>query len=358
MLLLFQLLFRKSYWQMLLRGASWREVWLSLRRAHKDRRARKHILQFGTMLIIPVLCLAYFAWLAGTGALLFVPFVVPVIWWRHRRDKRDSQPLHIAPTSKPVIKELTSLEKKAVRTFFSDTTLLYAVVHARAGSEAFLRAKVLPDGLEVVSRRTHIDLLQSKGMWERISTSDRQMIMMPDGHWDDAQIADANRAMEPVRLLRWLLRLDVFLPVIGMQLRGDYGLARELVEDPSRIYVGEDLLDISTARIGRDAASQFFMRCIAEAIHRGCYEVSDDSTVQWAREVSEELKGKQHDDLVLGDKLVSESSNLDLLVAIMLAKARRDFLTWTISILESGDVPSTLPSVFPQMAEAMSVQVE
>jgi hypothetical protein len=63
----------------------WTETGRSLKRIHKDRRARKQILSLGLLLLIPIAVIAYLAFLIGSGAWLFVPFVIPVMWWRARR---------------------------------------------------------------------------------------------------------------------------------------------------------------------------------------------------------------------------------------------------------------------------------
>src|SRR5215472_16393333 len=104
---LFRILFEGSYWKMLLRRATWHEARLSARRAHKDKRARKHLRRIGLMLLIPALCLVYLTWLAGSGALLVVPFIVPVFLWRMRREKQEAVPLRIAPGPEPVDRELS-----------------------------------------------------------------------------------------------------------------------------------------------------------------------------------------------------------------------------------------------------------
>ena len=110
---LFKLLFRGSYWRMLLRGATWREAGLSLRRAHKDKRARKHLLGLILLATIPLLCLLYLIWLVGSGGLVIVPFVIPVIWWRSRREKEESASLSIAPKAEPAVKELSEAQAAA-----------------------------------------------------------------------------------------------------------------------------------------------------------------------------------------------------------------------------------------------------
>src|ERR1700744_5305741 len=106
MLSLYQLLFRKNYWRMLLRHATWQEAWTSLRRSHKDRRARKHLLQVLLLLLAPIACIAYAAAAIGTGAWVFLPFVFLVVGWRRLQARRDDQPIHIAPQPEPVIRTL------------------------------------------------------------------------------------------------------------------------------------------------------------------------------------------------------------------------------------------------------------
>jgi len=339
---LFLLLFKKSYWRMLLRKATWFEAWLNLRRAHKDKRARKHLLQFSLLLLIPAICIAYTIWLAGSGALFLIPFVIPVIWWRSRREKQDSVPLRITPSPEPVIRQLSPREHSIIRLYFAELALTFAVMLDRAGSEAYLREKFLPDGFEVTSRRVHLDLLKAKGIWERMAQQDREMIMIADGHWDWDQINQVALGMEPLRLLRWILRIDFYLPVIGQQLKSDYRLASDLVNTPQKVLEGKELADVSMMRVGQEAAHHFFFRCLAEAIHRRYYDTVNEEDTKWATDISTTLSGKQHEDLVLGDHLVSEATKDDLLWAISLSRKRTEFLTWTMSVLE-GDALPELP---------------
>ena len=85
MLSLFLLLFKKSYWRMILRRASWYEAWLSLLRAHKDRRARKHLGRFALLLLTPALCVAYLAWVIGSGMLIVLCFLIPMLGFQYFR---------------------------------------------------------------------------------------------------------------------------------------------------------------------------------------------------------------------------------------------------------------------------------
>lgn len=129
---------------------------------------------------------------------------------------------------------------------------------------------------------------------------------MPDGHWEWWQINQVSVAMEQVRLLRWILQRDFYLPVIGTQLRGNYPIAHELVLDPIKVLEGKELVEMPALRTGKEAASQYFLRCWAEGISRGYYTIESEEATGWANSVADALRDKQDEDFVLGDKLVSE----------------------------------------------------
>ena len=349
---LFRMLFQSSYWRMLLRGATWREAGMSLRRAHKDSRARKHVGRVALLALIPFVCVAYLAWLAGSGALIAVPFVIPVIWWRSRREREDAVPLSIVPAARPAVKELSAEELAALRRYFADQALFFAVMLDRAGSESFLKTKELPPGVQVTSRRVHLDLLHQHSLWDRMEPTDRFALMAADGHWEWKQINLAGSAMEPLRLVRWMLRLDFYLPVIGQQLKGNYALAQELVQAPAKLYEATDLIDWSGILTGRDAAHTFYLRCLAEAMTRGHVTPRNDEAAAWAKGVTDRLKGRQDEDFVLETKLVSEASDELLRWALVLSEQRVNFLNWAMKIRESGTVPEKMMGVFRPEAES------
>ena len=109
---LFLLLFRKSYWRMLLRKATWIEAWLSLTRAHKDRRARRHLGRLSLLLVVPVLCVAYAFWLIGSGAWIILPLLAPILWWQNRRRNEDQAPVRITPGPEPLVRPMTARERE------------------------------------------------------------------------------------------------------------------------------------------------------------------------------------------------------------------------------------------------------
>jgi hypothetical protein len=332
---------------MLLRRGSWLETWANLKRAHKDRRARKQVLLFGLLLVIPFVCLFYLAWFVGSGAVFLVPFVLPVIWWRSRREKQDEQALHIVAPQEHAVPQLSDEERMAMRNYLAELTLLCSVLVARAGSEAYLKTKELPEGVEVTSRRIQLELLRTKGLWEKISRPDRELLMIADGHWDWSQIDAAIVAIESLRPLRWILRIDFFLPVIGHNLKVDYRMANELIDDPQKVFKGTELADPGMVRIGRDAVENFLARCLAEGISKGYWNTENEETIRWANEVSQRLGGKQHEDLVLDGSLVSEVTRERLVWATSLSRRRLDVLEWALKLLES---PWNSEESFPSLS--------
>jgi len=352
---LFLLLFKKSYWQMLLSGSTWRSAGHSLRRAHKDRRALKHIGRLAWLCLIPFLCFAYLAWLAGTGAIYFLPLVIAVIWLIQRSRKRnDPAALSLLQKPAPIHRELTPEDRSTLRTYFAKLALAYAVLIDRAGSEAFLKEKVLPEGVQVVSRRIHIDLLKTHGLWDLIGPDDRVAMMMPDGAWDQRHIQIASSGFEALRLLRWILRIDYYLPAIGQQLQFSYKLANELVRAPEKLLgpsASPELATQSQLETGRDVAREYLIRCYAEEVTRGYTVPEKEDTANWAQNLTQSLSGKQSADLVLDGKLVSEADEPTLRRATQLARMRMDYLNWAIHVENNPNPPQLQIRCFPPEPE-------
>ena len=345
---LFALLFKKAYWRTLCSADAWRQAWTSLRRVHKDKRARRHLRSFAGLLLIPFLCLVYATWLLRSGAVFVLPFVIPLIWWINRSRKKDEVLLHITPQPPPLYREPTDDERCSLRAYFGRLALFYAVMAERAASEGFLKEKTLPENVEVIVRRNHIDLLRSTELWDRLAARDREAIMAPDGHWEWPLINQVSEQLEAVRLLRWIIRIDHFLPVVGRQLRADYRLAHEVVQSPQKALQGKELISAKNVETAKRAAAEFFARCLAEALSRGYYSTEDEEMQTWAKDVSESLKGRHHEDLLLGDKLVSETDEAVLRWATELSRKRLRFLTRALELLNGADLPVGELSVFPE----------
>jgi hypothetical protein len=338
---------RANALRVFLQKSMWTEIGHNFKRAHKDSRARKQLFSLALLLLLPVVAIAYLALVIGSGAWLLIPFIIPLMWWWTRSATMESAPLHIIQQPASLIAEAREDEQRALRRYFAELALIYAVLLDRSGSERYLKQQDLPEDMEVTSRRVHLNLLKQDALWDRMAQADRAAIMLPDGHWTQESINRITTGIEPLRLLRWIVRLDFRLPVVGQQLYGDLSIAHELVVDPDRILNGSDLADIEVLRDGRDQANLCQVRCVAEAISRGYAEAADEPTAKWANELSERLKGQQDEDLVLGDKLVSESSRDQLTWAAALATIRCGFLNEAIAVMERGHPPAApMASIF------------
>jgi hypothetical protein len=338
---LFRLLFNLNYWRRLFGKATWTDVGMSLRRAHKDRRARKHLLAFSFLLLAPVLCIAYLWWLIGSGAIYFVPFLIPIYWLMQRGyKKQDKASLRITPGPPPLRRELSKEELAEVRSHLATLALVFAVFLDRAASEAFLKQNEVPEGREVVSRRVHLELLKTIGAWDRLAQVDRDAMIDADGKWEWPRIHHAAMVVEPLRLLRWILRVDFYLPLVGQQLEIESKMAHELVYAPDKVLKGDELATVTMLETGRDSARHFVMRCVAELISRGCEEAKTEEIKQWATKTASSLSGDQNADFLLGGKLVSEAPEDQVRWAMSLSRTRAEFLQWSIGVLEGSVVPS------------------
>jgi hypothetical protein len=344
---LFLLLFKKTYWQMLFSPGTWSSAGHSLRRAHKDRRALKQLGRLALLCLIPFLCIGYLAWLSSADALFLIPVIVLAGWFFRRNSAKDNQAsLSIVQKPPPVHREISPEEGRALRDYFCNLALIYAVLLDRAGSEAFLKHKVLPEGVEVVSRRIHLHLLKSHDLWDRIEQADREAMMMPDGAWEWWQINVVSARYEALRLLRWILRIDFYLPAIGQQLSFNSKLANELVRAPEKLLQGRELATQTMIESARDVASDYLIRCFAEEVNRSYTVPEKEGAKEWAHELASRLGGKQSADLVLDGKLVSESDEQTLRRATQLSRMRRDYLEWVISVFDNPALPELEVSFF------------
>ncbi len=58
---------------------------------------------------------------------------------------------------------------------------------------------------------------------------DRADLIAPDEEWSEFWIDLLLMGLAPLRLLRWILRMDFYLPNLGWQKRLDFALSNEIV---------------------------------------------------------------------------------------------------------------------------------
>jgi hypothetical protein len=331
---LFRLLFSANYWRTLFHGETWRRSGVAFRRAHKDKRARKQLRQLAILLATPFLCLAYVAWLIGNvagvvGVLIALVMIGLVSLYRNRRPVEKDGPLTLSlqtyetPPPAPPPEPTPELRRE-----FAELALLHAVLVDRAGSENFLRTKVLPEGFEVVTRQRHMEILREYGLYDRLGDAERDLMLLPDGHWPPEMIDHVAMLLEPLRLLRWVLRVDGFLPTVGATMTADFRLAGSLVKEPAVLFRAEKLIEIDPVRIGFAAADHYFYRCWAEGVYRKLFTSDTEDAIARAMEYAERLHGNEGEDMLLGTVIVSKANDADVRLGATLALRRAKILDW------------------------------
>lgn len=325
----FQILFSRKYWRILKRGATWRTGSVSVRRLHKDKRAWKQLLVILLLLSLPFLCLFYVAWVMASGGgvvgLGIMLIVVGVGGFRKRYVESNRGKLQTLKLSEAPKRTEPS---PAFRREVANLALLHAFLVDRAGSEGFLCTKVLPEGIEIITRRRHLDILRKFKLYERLGDVERDLLLLPDGHWDMETIRNVELAIEPLRILRWLLRLDDFLPNIGASLVLDYRMASSIASNPGALFKGKTLVSEEDIAVGQEAADNYLSRCFAEGLDRGFYEGSDQARAEWAKDVVRELGGRESEDFLLGTSIVSNANDDTVKRAALLALRRSELFNW------------------------------
>ena len=332
---LFRLLFQNNYWRMLTGRNTWSRARMSMRRAHKDGRARKYLLAVALLLLLPVLAIVYLMFVIGSGTIVFVPFVIPVLWWIQRSNKKEDQAtLSIGPATRSKQVPNAALDERALREYLCKLGLAYAVFVDRALSESYLSRNGLPEGHEAVARRTHMEVLKRAGVWECLAQKDRDVLIDADGKWEWQRIHQMALGIEPLLVIRWILRIDFHLPLIAHPFEVDSKLAREIIQNPEMLAKSTKLIDTAEMEIVREASRVFEARCAAELISRGHIKANDEATLKWADNASSALSGKQSEDLLIDGHIVSEVDEDKIGWAMALAHQRAEFLESAISLLE------------------------
>lgn len=344
----FRLFFSANYWRLVRRRQFWRDSWIAFRRAHKDKRARKQMRLLVTVLVTPAMCFLFVAIvlaaaasaIAGQPGLSAGLMIGSIIAWvRSRSRSRDAELTRLFEPEKPAEWAVSPELRKQV----AEVALVHAVMADRAGSEGFLAVKTLPEGLEVTTRRVHVALLKQYGLWDRLDVEAKDLLLRPDGHWEEGVANRVRWSLEPLRVMRWALRLDEYLPVVGKTLDQDFGMASELVKEPQKLFEGTDVVTRAALETARKAGDHYFQRCAAEGVKRGYFEPESEKNAQWSREYADKMAGKQSEDLLLRTKIVSEADEGTLRVGTMLSLRRLRMCGWLIEVFsEEKAVGETL----------------
>jgi hypothetical protein len=346
-----RLFFSANYWRLVRRRHFWADCYVALRRMHKDRRARRQVQLLTRVLFTAAISLFYLGFLGSAlfggivmvttskdegdgmaGVTVLVAIAGFGIWRGLNWDNTRTRFLDEDPDW---------MVSPARRKTVAEWALVCAVMADRAGSERFLAEKTLPEGIEVATRRVHVNVLREHGLWDRLGPVEKERLMRPDGHWEPETARQVQWALEPLRLLRWVLRVDEFLPTVGKTLDNDFTMAKEVVLEPKKLFAGTDVIERKTLQLARRAANEYFQRCAAEGVSRGYFEPESEKNAEWSKEYAAKMVGRQSEDLLLRTKLVSESDEGTIRLATMLALRRVRICDWALGVLsgegEAGD---------------------
>ncbi len=348
---IFRLIFSKAFWTPLRRRAFWRDTWFAMFRVHKDQRAQAQVrmalrllcamILLGGVVTTLVVAIGFsdspatdvmgsvfaYVWLPALAVFTVLSFMAG---GQSKRSTHSPREVRVWTDER--------LYRPSVRKEIAELTVTYAILLDRAGSEAFLAAKTLPVEIEVTTRQSHVSILRERGLWDRLGSKEKELLMRPDKGWEAVEIDNViNRLLEPMRMLRWVLRIDQFLPNAGQDPSAKMAMARELVNDPQRVLSGYDLISRCDLEMAREAAHAYFQRCWAEGVTRGYFEPQSEANLEWSKGYAERLEGREGDDLVIEATIVSKADEATIRQVTSVALLRLQTCDWLMRVI-SGKV--------------------
>jgi hypothetical protein len=319
---------------------AWRAIWIALRRAPRDKKARTNLIRLLISLILFGLWLTFnVVWLHGywssfgrPGDIFLAVFaiwviallVIPIIG--DRMEKRAQE--RTSPSVSPELKT----------TFFRETCLL-AILLERLSSEAYLEKEIPPE-ITIVTRRVLLDRLNSLGIREGLEPWLLDLLLAPDGHWTAEQKQRALPVWECLTVFRWALGLDQLPDLTSVpEYRVEHCRSLFKVKRPEQLFA----LPSWDLRPARNAAENFFWRCWAELIARQEVSANDDSQIERALEFRSQIQEEGYTgDYVIGARTVTELKTDLLFFLASRAYRRWQFLSLLVNVATGDASPAVL----------------
>lgn len=309
-------------------------LWIAVRRAPKDSRARRNLLRL-------LFSLGLFAAIVGTYLYMFhgfaseyglgqlglvlIPGVVVMLIMFVAMARQNAQQRAIDRASPAVSPETR-------QALYREACLL-AILLERLGSEAYLE-KEIPPQIEVVTRRVLLDRLAALGLRDELDPEVRDLLLAPDGHWTAEQKQRAMPALECFAVLRWVLGLGELRSLTDdpkyavAEIRSVFA-----VKEPEKLNV----LASWDVRPARDGASRFFNRCWAELVARRAIDKAPEQDVERALAMRAEIQGAGYTgDYLVGARTIPELDTAFLFLVARRAYTRGQFLAVLVDVL-SGE---------------------
>ncbi len=311
----------------------WQRV---LRRAGRDRRAQKLLLAAVALLVLLAVeavnilrnpwALLLFA--LGVGGTLLIRRV-------HRRRNstaftlRDHAPAE--PERTPPAEAVSQLARQA---------LVLACLLERVHGELYLRSHTIGENDEIILRRRVLAVAQRHALLEAMTPERRDLLLCPDGAWDDDAIAGTLVLQESLRVLLWALEITPLLSPIEDVYQFDSRISGEAFAKENELPAATAMRPLHKLRQAARVALGYYTRCLAEQQRRGGAELGgaglDAEMGAELEAIAAEMQGESVD-LLIGAVTVGASSTSELRLASAQSWRRWQTLEGLISFRETGD---------------------
>lgn len=261
-----------------------------------------------------------------------------VVWRIRQSHEKDNEALIRLSNYDP---PRTTPTESAVHILSSETIKLWLLVW-RASSESFLGRQTIPEGKEVLTRRTILEKLQTFGLRDQLTDKERDLHLLPDGEWSKEAILENIFRIAELEALQYACgAINTLSPI------EDFDQIRAVETEPIRsaakdiTWQPRETIDI---RQEMNMAAFFYLRCLGEQAQRGIVanEFNEEEGVI-IRDATANA-GDHNRDLVIGTKIITEVENDKLNLAAGQAYMRFKTLRRAIFVLEFRTPPTPHPT--------------
>ena len=300
---------------------TWRALWIALRRARKDKKARANLGRLALSLVLFTLWITYNIFLfrgyslslgrigdpviAVIAVWVITLLVIPLIG--DRMEKRAQE--RASPSVSPELKIA----------LFREACVLATLVE-RLSSEAYLEKEIPPE-ITVITRRVLLDQLSKLELREGLEPWLLDLLLAPDGHWTSEQKSRALPTWECLSVFRWALGLDQLPELTSVPKYKVFdGESLFKIRRPERLFA----LPSWELRPARNAAEDFFWRCWAELLARREIAAYDESQIERALE----FRIKKQEEGYTGDYVIGAKTITEIKTDLLFFLAKRAYHRW------------------------------
>jgi hypothetical protein len=321
--------------------ASWRALWIALRRARTDKRARHALLLFaGGLAAISLYPLYLWFTYRQVGIQGFFYLYVPIMLVAlaagcvmRRSHRRSDEMIAFSITGRePSGSGIWKPSPEVVKYMGVRAKILSAMI-LRGTGEICIRSGVQPKGTEPRARQSGNMLLRSAGQWDELTAQERDLMSSPEGAWTIEQAEHVVAWREQLRLLRWSLGMDSVLEPIDHLVPHDAELHGGLWEPDASRFSDAPIRIPSDARAVHDLAQGYYTRALAEMTSRQLVNLPVDTTAILEK-FRQSVLGDSSDFLA-GERTVAELRNEELPILAMIAHARVEYAGYLAELLSA-----------------------